>query len=160
MAEPAKLPRLLYVMIAVVQQLILPCLLPSSVSYLESSLLPFFLFANFYHRVHLPSSLGSSRPLNDPTIFELSPVLPNMPLNAQAIYPASDPEFVAFPSRRSVVHSTKGIVSSSQPLASNCGLRVLQQGGNCAVSRAAAVEVRHVRTDEMSRMPPSQLQPV
>ena len=57
-----------------------------------------------------------------------------MPLNALAIYPAADPEFISFPSRRSVVHSTKGIVSSSQPLASNCGLRVLQQGGNCAVS--------------------------
>lgn len=58
-----------------------------------------------------------------------------MPLNPKSVYPASDPEFVAFASRRSVVHSTKGIVSSSQPLASNCGLRVLQQGGNCAVSQ-------------------------
>ncbi|KAI4752292.1 gamma-glutamyltranspeptidase [Aureobasidium sp. EXF-3400] len=60
-----------------------------------------------------------------------------MPLNALAIYPAADPEFISFPSRRSVVHSTKGIVSSSQPLASNCGLRVLQQGGNCADAAVA-----------------------
>ena len=33
-----------------------------------------------------------------------------MPLNASAIYPAADPEFIAFPSRRSVVHSTNGMV--------------------------------------------------
>jgi len=60
-----------------------------------------------------------------------------MPLNPKSVYPASDPQFVAFPSRRSVIHSTKGIVSSSQPLASNCGLRVLQQGGNCADAAVA-----------------------
>ncbi|KAL1310648.1 hypothetical protein AAFC00_000916 [Neodothiora populina] len=60
-----------------------------------------------------------------------------MPLNYKGIYPSSDPEFVAFPSRRSVVHSTKGIVSSTQPLATNCGIRVLQQGGNCADAAVA-----------------------
>lgn len=60
-----------------------------------------------------------------------------MPLNAKGVYPASDPEFIAFPSRRSVVHSLKGIVCSTQPLASNCGLRVLQQGGNCADAAVA-----------------------
>lgn len=59
---------------------------------------------------------------------------PKMPLNTKSVYPAEDPKFVHFASRRSVVHSTKGIVSSTQPLASNCGLRILQQGGNCAVS--------------------------
>ncbi|KAJ9625172.1 hypothetical protein H2203_005127 [Taxawa tesnikishii (nom. ined.)] len=60
-----------------------------------------------------------------------------MPLNRNGIYPSSDPDFVAFPSRRSVVHSTKGIVSSTQPLASQCGLKVLQQGGNCADAAVA-----------------------
>lgn len=57
-----------------------------------------------------------------------------MPLNPQAIYPATDPEFIQFPSRRSTVHSTKGIVSSTQPLATQAGIRILRQGGNCAVS--------------------------
>lgn len=57
-----------------------------------------------------------------------------MPLNSSAIYPASDPEFAAFASRRSVVHSTEGIVSCTQPLAAKCGLQILQKGGNAAVS--------------------------
>jgi gamma-glutamyltranspeptidase/glutathione hydrolase len=56
-----------------------------------------------------------------------------MPLNASHIYPAVDPVYQAFPSRRSVVHSTKGIVSSTQPLASAAGVKILQQGGNAAV---------------------------
>ena len=56
-----------------------------------------------------------------------------MPLNAQAIYPASEPDFVQFPSRRSVVHSTNGIVACSQPLAAEAGQRILKQGGNAAV---------------------------
>ncbi|GAM82482.1 hypothetical protein ANO11243_004620 [Dothideomycetidae sp. 11243] len=51
-----------------------------------------------------------------------------MPLKSRFVHPDSDLEFMYFPSRRSVVHSSKGIVSSTQPLASNCGLRVLQQG--------------------------------
>lgn len=57
-----------------------------------------------------------------------------MPLNASAIYPATEPKFVQFASRRSVVHSTEGIVACTQPLAARCGLKVLQQGGNAAVS--------------------------
>ncbi|KAK4969298.1 hypothetical protein LTR66_011695, partial [Elasticomyces elasticus] len=60
-----------------------------------------------------------------------------MPLNPRAIYPAVDPEFVQFASRRSVVHSTKGIVASTQPLASQCGLKILTQGGNCADAAVA-----------------------
>jgi Gamma-glutamyltransferase len=35
-----------------------------------------------------------------------------------------------FPSRRSVVYGTKGIVSSSQPLATEAGLEILRKGGN------------------------------
>lgn len=54
-------------------------------------------------------------------------------LEASHIYPAVDPQFMYFPSRRSTVHSTKGIVASTQPLATECGLRILKQGGNCAV---------------------------
>lgn len=56
-----------------------------------------------------------------------------MPLNAKHIYPASDPDFSSFPSRRSVVHSTNGIVACTQPLAAEAGQRILKQGGNAAV---------------------------
>lgn len=42
------------------------------------------------------------------------------------------PELVLqrFPSRRSQVYGTKGIVSSSQPLATEAGLEILRKGGN------------------------------
>jgi gamma-glutamyltranspeptidase/glutathione hydrolase len=42
------------------------------------------------------------------------------------------PELVLqrFPSRRSVVYGTKGVVSSSQPLATEAGLEILRAGGN------------------------------
>lgn len=40
----------------------------------------------------------------------------------------------SFPSRRSVVYSTKGIVASSQTVASAVGVKILEQGGNAAVS--------------------------
>lgn len=44
----------------------------------------------------------------------------------------SQPELVLqrFPSRRSVVYGTKGIVASSQPLATEAGLEILRRGGN------------------------------
>ncbi|KAF2099450.1 gamma-glutamyltranspeptidase [Rhizodiscina lignyota] len=61
----------------------------------------------------------------------------NAALNASNIYPASDPKFIYFPSRRSTVHSTKGIVSSTQPLASQCGIDVLRRGGNAADAAVA-----------------------
>ena len=67
-----------------------------------------------------------------------------MPLNASAIYPSSDPEFIAFPSRRSVVHSANGIVACTQPLAAQAGQRILRQGGNAAdaaVAVAAALNM-------------------
>ncbi len=49
-----------------------------------------------------------------------------------------------FNSRRSPVYGTRGMVSSSQPLASEAGMRILQKGGNAAdaaVAMAAALNV-------------------
>jgi gamma-glutamyltranspeptidase/glutathione hydrolase len=43
------------------------------------------------------------------------------------------PIFQKFPSRRSVVYGTKGVVSSSQPLATEAGLEVLRKGGNAGM---------------------------
>ncbi|KAF2744134.1 gamma-glutamyltranspeptidase [Sporormia fimetaria CBS 119925] len=60
------------------------------------------------------------------------------------VYPHPRPEFVHFASRRSVVHSTKAIVSSTQPLASAAGIEILRKGGNAAdagVAVAAAINV-------------------
>lgn len=56
-----------------------------------------------------------------------------MPPTPAHIFPTPVP-FAAFPSRRSVVHSTKGIVACTQPLAAAAGQRVLREGGNAAVS--------------------------
>ena len=67
-----------------------------------------------------------------------------MPLNASAIYCSPDPEFISFPSRRSVVHSTNGIIACTQPLAAQAGQRILQAGGNAAdaaVAVAAALNM-------------------
>jgi len=56
-----------------------------------------------------------------------------MPVTAKHIYPHQGEDYAMFPSRRSTVHSTKGIVASTQPLASRAGIKVLEQGGNAAV---------------------------
>ncbi|KAF2874465.1 acylase ACY 1 [Massariosphaeria phaeospora] len=60
------------------------------------------------------------------------------------VYPHPEPQFVHFSGRRSVVHSTKGIVSCTQPLATAAGLDILRKGGNAAdaaVAVAAAINV-------------------
>ncbi|KAI1438401.1 gamma-glutamyltranspeptidase [Xylaria sp. CBS 124048] len=61
-----------------------------------------------------------------------------MPLTTPSVFPPASDEFVKFAGRRSVVHSTKGIVSCTQPLAAKCGIQILDAGGNC-VDAAVAV---------------------
>ncbi|OXV09950.1 hypothetical protein Egran_02286 [Elaphomyces granulatus] len=67
-----------------------------------------------------------------------------MSLDAKDTYPPSKSEFIYFPSRRSVVHSTNGIVACTQPLAAVAGQKILRGGGNAAdaaVAVAAALNV-------------------
>ncbi|KAL4930743.1 gamma-glutamyltransferase family protein [Aspergillus undulatus] len=67
-----------------------------------------------------------------------------MPLNSRAVYSRQNPDFAPFASRRSTVHSTKGIVTCTQPLAAAAGQKILDQGGNAAdaaVAVAAALNV-------------------
>ena len=47
----------------------------------------------------------------------------------------AEPVFQRFPSRRSVVYGTKGVVSSSNPLATEAGLEILRQGGNAGTEK-------------------------
>ncbi|KAI0197478.1 gamma-glutamyltranspeptidase [Astrocystis sublimbata] len=65
---------------------------------------------------------------------------PTMPLTTTSVFPPASTtgEFIKFAGRRSVVHSTKGIVACTQPLAAKCGIQVLDAGGNC-VDAAVAV---------------------
>ncbi|KJZ75159.1 hypothetical protein HIM_05353 [Hirsutella minnesotensis 3608] len=61
-----------------------------------------------------------------------------MPLRSPSIYrPGFSPLACRFPSRRSVVHSTNGIVACSQPLAAKCGVDILRAGGNAADAAVA-----------------------
>ncbi|KAJ9156521.1 Nucleophile aminohydrolase [Pleurostoma richardsiae] len=60
-----------------------------------------------------------------------------MPLTTDAVFLPPSQEVVKFPSRRSVVHSTKGIVSCTQPLAAKCGIDILNAGGNAADAAVA-----------------------
>ncbi|TQV99419.1 hypothetical protein V2A60_004893 [Cordyceps javanica] len=62
-----------------------------------------------------------------------------MPLSTESAFHKDHQalEFTTFPSRRSVVHSTQGIVSCTQPLAAKCGIDVLRAGGNAADAAVA-----------------------
>ncbi|OIW23604.1 gamma-glutamyltranspeptidase [Coniochaeta ligniaria NRRL 30616] len=60
-----------------------------------------------------------------------------MPLSTSSLFPPPSTEYMKWPSRRSVVHSTKGIVACSQPLAAKCGIDILNKGGNAADAAVA-----------------------
>ncbi|EAQ85933.1 hypothetical protein CHGG_07186 [Chaetomium globosum CBS 148.51] len=60
-----------------------------------------------------------------------------MPLTTPSVYPPACGEFLKWPSRRSVVHSTKGMVACTQPLAAKCGIDILNAGGNAADAAVA-----------------------
>ncbi len=47
-----------------------------------------------------------------------------------------------FPSRRSVVYGTKGVVSSSQPLATEAGLEILRQDGNAGTDVVPPIAIK------------------
>jgi gamma-glutamyltranspeptidase / glutathione hydrolase len=66
-----------------------------------------------------------------------------MSLNTRTTYAALNPKFIIFPSRRSVVHSTKGIVACTQPLAATAGQRILMEGGNAAVNQLESTSKRN-----------------
>ncbi|ATY58390.1 acylase ACY 1 [Cordyceps militaris] len=62
-----------------------------------------------------------------------------MPLSTESAFGKNHSalDFTRFPSRRSVVHSTEGIISCTQPLAAKCGADVLRAGGNAADAAVA-----------------------
>lgn len=52
------------------------------------------------------------------------------PIDYSRLHPSHEPRFSHFPSRRSTIFSTKGAVATSQPLAAQAGLEILNRGGN------------------------------
>lgn len=49
-----------------------------------------------------------------------------------------DPTIYQYPSRRNVIYSSRGMVATSQPLASQAGLEMLRRGGNAIDAIIAA----------------------
>ncbi|KAF2403856.1 gamma-glutamyltranspeptidase [Trichodelitschia bisporula] len=89
-----------------------------------------------------PTAVAS--PTAVPSLPAASSPPPPSVLTAAAVHTSPPTPFMSFPSRRSTVHSTHGIVTSTQPLASQAGLKILAQGGNAAdaaVAVAAALNV-------------------
>ncbi|KAI6784020.1 putative gamma-glutamyltransferase-like protein [Emericellopsis cladophorae] len=60
-----------------------------------------------------------------------------MPLPTSSVFAPPSGDVFKFASRRSVVHSTQGVVACTQPLAAQCGLDVLRKGGNAADAAVA-----------------------
>ncbi len=52
------------------------------------------------------------------------------------LQPSSAWVYGRFPSRRSVVYGTKGMVACSQPLAAEAGMEILRNGGNAGTWQA------------------------
>jgi hypothetical protein len=71
----------------------------------------------------------------------MQPINPRIPQNLKLAKidwsKVENPEFVfqRFPSRRSVVYGTKGVISSPNPLATEAGLGILRQGGNAGTAK-------------------------
>ncbi|KDN52112.1 gamma-glutamyltranspeptidase [Tilletiaria anomala UBC 951] len=66
------------------------------------------------------------------------------PLKWDKVHPKHSEHFAAFPSRRSTVMGSRGMVACSQPLAASAGIAILEKGGNAAdaaVAVAAALNV-------------------
>ncbi|KAJ6114996.1 gamma-glutamyltranspeptidase [Penicillium sp. IBT 16267x] len=83
-----------------------------------------------------------------------------MPLGSKAVYSAQKPDFAPFSSRRSVVHSTNGIVSCSQPLAAAAGQSILKEGGNAADAAVAVgkyTPITYILISNNSRLPSAAL---
>lgn len=91
-----------------------------------------------YSRVHRRIAIGFKNAPFTRAAVKQQPLTPPsrsaMPLTTGSVYPPPSGEFMKWPSRRSVVHSTKGIVACTQPLAAKCGIDILNAGGNAAVS--------------------------
>lgn len=86
-----------------------------------------------FSAVHSSHFFSSPRSRVIESSSRLNKDLAIMQLTERHIYPATEPSFSRYASRRSVVHSTGGMVACTQPLAAEAGQRILKMGGNAAV---------------------------
>lgn len=111
-------------------------------------LLPTYFFAGPHHRcclviclcmtLTIQSLLRSTLALSHSKTFSTSYMDKTMTSPVKIDWSKVDrpePVFQPFASRRSVVYGTKGMVSSSQPLATEAGLEILRKGGNAGTIR-------------------------